>query len=105
MYTRIFSNVCIVLDAMGAERGRRLLQKPNRPPLLSPPSFVPLTPFVRIDIKDGEKRVRRHRIIRIVPLTPFVRIDIKDGGKRVRRHRIIRIVYIYLRSFYISLCV
>ncbi len=40
---------------------RRLLQKPNRPPLLSPPSLAPSTPPVQISIKDGERRVTEEK--------------------------------------------
>jgi hypothetical protein len=65
-YTRIFSNACTLLDLERVQRGRRLLQQPDRPPLMSPPSFALLTSPVRISINDGERRVMRRKINKIV---------------------------------------
>jgi hypothetical protein len=65
-YTWIFLNVCIVLDLAGIQQGRRLLQKTNWPPLLSPPSFAPYTPPAQISTKDGARRVMRRKINEII---------------------------------------
>jgi hypothetical protein len=57
MYTRIFSNGCIVLDLAGVQQGRRLLEKPNRSPFLSPPSDGIRT----IDTSRPDKHKRRRK--------------------------------------------
>jgi hypothetical protein len=40
---------------------------PNRPPVLSPPSLTPYTPFLnQITLKDGRRRVLRGEISKII---------------------------------------
>jgi hypothetical protein len=58
----VFSNACIALDLAGW----KLLQNPNRLPLLTPPSFVPWPPSIQISTKSGKKSDRRQKINKII---------------------------------------
>jgi hypothetical protein len=61
VYANIFSNACITLDSAEVQRGWKLLQKPNRLQLLSPPLFVQCPLSIQISTKSERKSTRTRR--------------------------------------------
>ncbi len=79
--TRIFSNACMTLDLAEVQRGWKLLQKPNRLPLLSSPSFVPWWPSIQISTKNEKKSTRRRKINKIIRYIVYNNVD-PDGPQQ-----------------------
>ncbi len=68
VYSNILKCIYSVRFNGGSTRSKTSPESQSTPTVVTP-SFVPLTPPVRIDIKDEEKSIRRRKIIRLIYIT------------------------------------